>query len=202
MIRRFGQFLYLALLVVFGRPGYERAQQFLKENPHEAKLRPRVVIGGCLLFLGLFTIVSTIAWNFEHFRTAFWPTTTGVVQSSEVRRSRSYRIEANVRVEYAVDGVTYSTTRIKLEPTYYRDIRYAIEDTDRYPVGAAVTVSYDPKKPQFGILEPGYELMSNWFFLCGLCLSILGIGFFCMQLARSVSLRTPEDPFKSPERVS
>jgi hypothetical protein len=199
MIGRFLKRLGLVLLALVG--GRVFLSQYLEKNPAEGKTRPRVVLGGCLLFLGLFTIVSTIAWNFGEFRTGFWPTASGVVQTSEARRSRSYRIEASVRVEYTVDGVTYSTSRIQLEPTSYRDIRFAIEDADRYPVGETVAVAYNPREPHFGILEPGYDLMSNRFFVFGLCLCVVGVGFFCMQLARSVSLEASRDPFKSPDRL-
>lgn len=203
MILRFLKRIGLILLVlVAGRlGGSEVLARHLEKHPAESKMRARVVLGGCLLLLGLAMIGGTIAWNFDQFRTAFWPTVSGVIEKSEARRTRSYRIQTDVICQYTVGGVTYTTNRLRVEPEYYRDIRFAIEDADRYPVGETVPVAYDPRKPHFGILEPGYDLMSNWFFVFGLCSSVLGIGFFCMQLARTVSLNSTEDPFKSPDRV-
>lgn len=203
MIRRFFKRLGLILLVIVAGKlgGEEILSRHLEKNPAEAKMRARVVVGGCALLAGLALMLGTVAWNFEHVRTSFWPTTTGTIKKSEGRWMRSTRIRLDLICTYTVDGVDYATNRIKLEPDSYRDMRFAIEDTDRYPVGTTVRVWYDPKRPHFGILEPGYDLGSNRFFQVGIVLSVIGVVCFCFQLMRSVARNDTADPFKSPDHI-
>ncbi len=54
-----------------------------------------------------------------------------------------------------MDGKEYHSSTVN--PTHYafQEKEAAQAGADRYPVGAKVTVYYDPEKPQSAVLEPG-----------------------------------------------
>lgn len=81
-----------------------------------------------------------------------WPSVTGRVLSSAVRRSGRTR-RARVRYAYEVRGKELIGTRIRcLEPV---TLEWASTTAERYPVGAPVVVYYDPAQPTESVLEPG-----------------------------------------------
>jgi len=200
MILRFIRRIGLALLMV-SSPSAAWQNEYVQKNPEEGEFRAFIVTGGILLFFGVICCVIAIALNYQQVRSGFWPTTSGVIEVSETRTFRSGYTTVQVSYSYAVDGTRYGSSRRSIVDETFRDMRYAIEETDRYPVGQIVTVSYDPHDPSFAILEAGYDLMSDWFFVIGFCLVVLGIGFFCLQLARSMSQGSDEHRFRSPERL-
>jgi hypothetical protein len=93
-----------------------------------------------------------------------WSTVAGTVQSSKARwRSHDHKVhsyqdigtrtattfhqDCEVIFEYPVNGATLSASTVFLDVTA----------AQRYPVGAKVTVHYDPSHPAYATLEPG-----NW----------------------------------------
>ena len=192
----------LALLII-GPPYGDRSLQeaYIERYPGEGRSRPLVVIGGVLLGFGLINIVIAIAFNHSQIRTGFWPTTAGLIEVSESRRFRSGPASAQVSYSYEVDGRRYSSSRITTRDSSYEDIRFAMEAADRFPVGETVTVSYNRRNPSEAVLEAGYDLLADWFFVIGLCLSTVGLGCFVMQLGRQAVRGNATDPFKSPDRM-
>lgn len=110
-----------------------------------------------------------------------WPRVAGVVRASGVERTeatgtkRRGSLWATVRYEYVVDGQTYEGDRVAYGD-YGSILRSHAEDiVARYPVGAAVTVSYMPNSPEESLLEPGIRLQSFLIPLFGAALLALGI---------------------------
>ncbi len=201
MIVRYLKKVGAALLILSTGPHGSGLEDYLSKHPSERHTRPLLILGGVLFGFGMLSMVIALSLNFQQFRTGFWSTTDGVIEVSEIRQFRFSSANVQIGYSYLVNGKRYGSSRISTLDESFDDVRFAMEVADRYPVGQAVSVSYNPRDPSFAILEPGYDLMADWLFVAGLCLSILGVGFFCMQLARSVSLRASEDPFKSPDRL-
>jgi hypothetical protein len=96
-----------------------------------------------------------------------WPRTTGTVIDSDVQSSRdldgdvSYR--AAVTYCYTVEGRELVARRTcfgdHLELSWRTP---AVRTVRRYPVGASVTVRYNPHDPEEAVLEPGLNR-----FVCG-----------------------------------
>lgn len=102
-----------------------------------------------------------------------WPTVAGQVTRSEmkvntldVRRRRSgtgplrssseESYEAEIEYEFEIAGVIHKGNRRTAIPGGHRaDKPYVQKTLDKYPVGQAVTVSYNPSDPRQSVLEPG-----------------------------------------------
>ena len=90
-----------------------------------------------------------------------WPTAPGRIVTSEVdshtndegRTSYSSEIE----YVYTVEGIEYQSNGVVLGGHEY-DARRTV---GRYPVGLAVEVAYDSRKPHLAVLEPGVESQAN-----------------------------------------
>jgi hypothetical protein len=94
-----------------------------------------------------------------------WPSTPGkvVTSNSELRdvkvldagRENGHRFEprnfANIAYEYSVSGQTLSNNRVSIGED--RGNFQVAETTARYPVGALVTVYYNPRHPREAVLE-------------------------------------------------
>lgn len=113
------------------------------------------ILFAIFVLVGLGIAVYGLTVLYHARRTAAWPGTPGVVTRSEVvRGDDSY--SAALAYSYTVDGVAYEGTSIASGP----EITSSTEDharrrVDRYPVGSAVTVYYDPAAPATAVLEPG-----------------------------------------------
>ena len=113
-------------------------------------------IGGGIVYLGYMFYVKSQA-------SQSWPTAQGVVVSSEVtaRRSRSGKgrhrttYGADVRYEYTVNGVQYSSGKISFGEYRTHSRGPAQAAVDQYPRQAEVVVYYNPDKPEEAVLEPG-----------------------------------------------
>lgn len=102
-----------------------------------------------------------------------WPSTTGRILISEVRRNphRLYRVQAYVLYEYRVGGRRYTGTRVTFGGWLHTRQSAADRVVGRYRTGAPVSVRYDPRKPSRSTLERRTSKMV-WLFI--------GIGVFMM----------------------
>ena len=87
-----------------------------------------------------------------------WPSTTGTVLMSTVqsrRTGRSYSTYPVVVYQYQVNGTPYQSQRIKAGEQFMsiRVTGQAQATAARYPVGAKVTVYYNPSNPAESVLE-------------------------------------------------
>lgn len=87
-----------------------------------------------------------------------WPSTSGVVLSSSVQVRRSHNSSSEYPVvvyQYEVDGKSYQGQRVKASDKFIsvRIMGEARATVARYPVGARVSVYYDPNNPSESALE-------------------------------------------------
>jgi len=119
-----------------------------------------------LVFIGIFAaaILGLIAFAVvvklrEAQGAKNWQTASGTITHSEVRAVRKRELDNRVKVrsapaiayEYSVDGKRYQSERISLaEIIPESDIEPLLA---RYPLGAQVTVYYNPADPRQSVLE-------------------------------------------------
>lgn len=87
-----------------------------------------------------------------------WPTAQGVVTASYVEdepASDGTYYSPVVVYEYDAGGAHRQSSRISYVAQSSTERSWALEVAGRYPVGANVTVHYDPGDPGYALLEPG-----------------------------------------------
>lgn len=90
--------------------------------------------------------------------TARWPTVTGIVDHSEMRRSdESDAVRAAVSYSYAVHGKRYQSERVRVYHWMSSDRSHAKRQLAAWEPGNEVQVSYDPAMPFEAVLVPGLE---------------------------------------------
>jgi hypothetical protein len=86
-----------------------------------------------------------------------WAATTGTVLKSRVEVSGGdvTSVTPYILYEYQVDGQRYEASQIRAGDVYMavRKRRAAYDLVDKYPVGAQVTVYFDPANPGMAALE-------------------------------------------------
>ncbi|MFO0945542.1 MAG: DUF3592 domain-containing protein [Planctomycetota bacterium] len=117
----------------------------------------------CAMFPALIIVaIGVKLWEIR--QASQWPETTGKVVTSRVQAKRSKPGDGDydfddtevenlplVEYEFMVDGRKFRGNRVTIgEKTSEFELE---EILDRYPVGAIVTVYYDPKNPQKAVLE-------------------------------------------------
>lgn len=148
-----------------------------------------IILG--LLFSGSGVYAVGIIWIKQDKvkRSQRWPSVQGEVVESEVRKES--RIMANhtplttfharIRYRYVVGGSAYESDTICLGGELNTSMMGRAEERCfQYPVGALVTVYYDPRDPRSSCLEKKGEL--TWF-VYGIGLVFLVVGIWL--LARS-----------------
>lgn len=141
---------------------------------------------GVLLALGLGALGAGL-WLVQRVRSLAvasvrWPTTPGVVKSSEVVAHRTQggrQYEAKVTYDYTVGDTPYVGDRVRFG-AHAGPKTKADEDVARYAVGAPVEVYYAPRQPQTATLQPGGSGVSVWGWL------LTGIGAALIVLATVV----------------
>jgi hypothetical protein len=104
-----------------------------------------------------------------------WPGSPGEITASSVRKFGLWRPVFVPIVTYAfkANGHDQAGKRIAYRVIASRAEPEAAAFALRYPLGAKVTVTYDPANPQDSVLEPGPEgtkILTNdviWFFCAG-----------------------------------
>jgi hypothetical protein len=115
---------------------------------------PVLVLGGLGFFLYKRNQQSTAARQSAQS----WLSTTGMVLMSSVQSRRSGNSTSTFPVvvyQYEVNGKTYQSQTVKAGEQFMnvRILGQAQETADRYPVGANVTVYYNPANPAESALE-------------------------------------------------
>lgn len=129
-----------------------------------------LVVGAVVAAIGLVALLAGWFIRSTALQMASWPTVQGKVLSSTVtskrerrtsgtsddRRSRNQTMyTAKVRYEYSVEGKRYESSRIGAMEQSSSSRSSAQSRADRYPVGGACTVHYDPSDPASAVLEVG-----------------------------------------------
>jgi Protein of unknown function (DUF3592) len=127
-----------------------------------------------------------------------WPTTQGVILSSELRHTtaetadRRYQLawQPFVKYQYRVNGETFVGHRISTRQ--YSEFARSIDTPPtaklrvvllRYPVGAQVIVHFNPEHPDFAVIEidrAGTVYFGSVAAACG----VLGMGFLAAWMLK------------------
>lgn len=118
---------------------------------------------GCISMLLMGGLIYTMYKRSKRIETVrlavqSWPSTSGKVLKSSVERNAhqtGVSLEAVVVYQYEVDGKTYQSQNIKAGNQFMVVVASGQEQAivARYPVGANVTVYYDPNNPAECALE-------------------------------------------------
>ncbi len=119
-----------------------------------AVILPLLILGGLAFFLYRRSQQSAAYKQ----KTQSWSTTDGMVlmSSVQVRRTGKSRSTYPVVVyQYTVGSITYQGQRIRAGEQFYRTSIFgqAEQTAARYPVGARVTIYYNPQNPSESCLE-------------------------------------------------
>jgi len=116
------------------------------------------LIGGiCLLVLGI--VIRNKLVDSES-----WPKTTGLIVKSSVepgfsrvgaKNNYMYVVRPKVTYEYEVHGKNYSSSQLALVEHDSANEKLARGKAEKYPLGQHVEVYYNPRKPEFAVLEVG-----------------------------------------------
>ncbi len=114
-----------------------------------------VGLGIMCMISGPLMVLWVIESDRQAARRATWPSADGEVVSTTILPfpSRYTSHEVRVRYRYHVNGKEYHSSTVN--PTHYafQGKAAAQAGADRYPVGARVTVYYDPEKPRSAVLQ-------------------------------------------------
>ena len=118
-----------------------------------------VLSGGLSTALAIFGVVWAVSEAMHAHASEHWPRTLGSIVTSGVSVDRDLdgrTYAADILYRYVVDGHEYTCDRVRFGTFLsFAWRRSADALTKRFPVGASVTVAYDPAKPSRGVLEPG-----------------------------------------------
>ncbi len=107
-----------------------------------------------------------------------WPAVAGRVEVSKARANRpdngmpGYRYVVVYR--YTVDGEEWDGDMVAAGKLFYATRRWVEQRLAPYPVGARVTVYYDPEDPETAVLEPGWSREGYYFVATLLMVVALG----------------------------
>ena len=126
------------------------------------------ILGGLFGAFGIYFLFSaneSLAWSSVEGSVVKTQVLTEVLRgtvSSTYTRPPEYYV--SVQYTYDVEGSPYFSSRYSLgggdraSDLYGEHSDAETEATDRFPVGAPLTVHYDPKEPTSAVLAPGW----NW----------------------------------------
>jgi hypothetical protein len=151
------------------------------------------IFGGLFLLLGLGGIYGAWSWRRRGQESLHWPTVQGKIVASQITTDVSRDSDgdestvhgADIRYRYSVDGVAHESKTVqwagdfKSSGTSWQGKRVA-----KYPVGAGVTVYYDPRNPAVAVLEPASRSGSVLTLLMALAFTVAGGGFILLTWYR------------------
>lgn len=107
-----------------------------------------------LIFLIVFPFALYKAWkNVQMAKASInWPTTTGKIAASEIKKVM-FRRQPQITYTYIANDKPYTSQRVSFAGGYKpKDVDPTLA---RYPVGSDVTVAHDPQNPAEATLETG-----------------------------------------------
>ena len=167
----------------------------------ETSLTMKICVLGCLALVagfGLFLFLKGVGNVRNAIASTHWPKTTGVVVGSEQSQdtthnrktgaiSTTYATKTTVR--YRVNGQEQTTNLIFFGQTFGTSNPTEAElQKLRYPVGAAVSVAYNPHAPGVAAVKPGLHADAFWLPGAGLAFVIPSIMFAIIYLSLDAGL--------------
>lgn len=115
-----------------------------------------------------------------------WPSTQGRVIESRVVENRSTDSDGDtsttyrpyIKYEYQVVGATFTSDKLAIGPAVSTsNYRKSAEKVQKLPVGAAVTVFYNPDDPTDAVLEQRSN--AKLLLILGIVFAAVGLCFLC-----------------------
>jgi hypothetical protein len=147
-----------------------------------SKMKGRLVM--TYLFAGLMLLVAAGTWFWVFWviilgiASKRWPAVDGMVGKSYIEKhdpaggGRHQQSIYHINYEYTVSGKIYSGKRRMFSENYFSQIysrAYAESLVEKYPPGSRVSVRYDPRRPGQSVLEPGVNLLKQyWVIVLGM----------------------------------
>lgn len=111
-------------------------------------------IGGLVLYGAWVLLRQELEAHFGNKRAQHWPTTEGVILSSEAVRRTVRVTEPRIKYKFTAVGTEYVSERIWFSGAgQLGKYASASEVVTNYPVGTQCTVHYDPSAPSESVLE-------------------------------------------------
>lgn len=128
-----------------------------------------------LVSLALVLLYSSGSILWSEYEAKQWPQTEAVILSVEAKVKDSVLVDQRHRVPevlytYEVAGATYNSNRVSLDPEYLNEIysTFGLEHpNERYKVGEALIVHYNPSAPGEAILREHVSRPVYFVFMVG-----------------------------------
>lgn len=109
-----------------------------------------------------------------------WPTTGGLIESSEVGRKTDTDGQllyfTQIRYSYSVGSQPYESKTVWVGDDFFSSNPSSHEEIIRqFPSNTKVTVHYDPTHPEVAVLKPGLFLSNYGLFVAGTGLMSVGV---------------------------
>lgn len=150
--------------------------------------RPRfmtvIVYGtlGLLVAAGVFLVGVGVRNIWRATASTEWPVAPAVVTNSGQQVSQSSDgstiAAARIVARYTVGSREYTTETIRFGELFGSgDTSVAELQSFRYPLGQAISVSYDPSAPEIAVMEPGFSTGALWAPGAGIALVMVSVMF-------------------------
>jgi hypothetical protein len=150
-----------------------------------------MLLGATIALLGACALIYTVLQLRHAAASEHWPSAEGRILTSSVQTLHRVKhgpvYEPDVKYEYRVGDTALRANRVQFVQRSYPWEDQAQEIVDRYPVGATVTVRYDPQHPKRAVLEPGRPRGNLPFVTLAaeLFITILGISLAFVEITPS-----------------
>lgn len=125
----------------------------------------RTIIGGAFLAAGFTYLASGLHLVHKANASRRWPSVDGVIASSTLEKVKGEDEDAfrrpNIGYSFSVDGESYYSAHLAFPSGGSERLKKANKIVEKYPVGKAVRVFYNPANPWESVLEPG-EYSRTW----------------------------------------
>ena len=134
------------------------------------------------LLAAIFIVVGIVNRN-KAKKAGGWPSVQGKVIDAHLEESKSTDTEdftsvnyrPSVTYQFEVNGQTYKASKTGVIAVNY-DQKTAQKKLDAFPVGSALTVYYNPEKPEDALLNPS-KGTSNIFLIIGIVALVVSCAF-------------------------
>jgi hypothetical protein len=142
-------------------------------------------LGALLVVIGMMVLLTRRRSAAKQAASLKWPSCDGRITQAVVEsaRDKDDRVTYSARIAYTyeVNGASLSADRVAWGGRASgSDVRDAEALVARYPVGAAVKVTYNPEKPAEAVLEPAARGGLRVMMIVGL--SFIGVGLVFLAI--------------------
>jgi hypothetical protein len=150
-----------------------------------ARRRGGIPIFAAFFWSGVVGLVAVViaCGTVRQIESAYWPTAPGTITVSEPAGQRGHSWE--LEYAYSVAGLQYNGTKYAYDPMPIQGNEEVLRHIAVYPVGAEVTVHYDPDNPAEAVLRPGLRGCTLWIALFLTPFILIGVGMWLGLLQRA-----------------